>query len=141
MRARFSYIMIIAVGLLFATSFTAFAADQKEKKEKKQKKEKVEYIVLEFTDGRSPSVVKFPKAPADVYLELKNGKLNLMDRFAEDFEVSNQAARRLTKEFDRKIGFVYVQKSGKEANMSEELYQQLVEKNEKDNEYLRKIAY
>ena len=141
MRARFSYIMIIAVGLLFATSFTAFAADQKEKKEKKQKKEKVEYIVLQFTDGRSPSVVKFPKAPSDVYLELKNGKLNLMDRFAEDFEVSNQAAHRLTKEFDRKIGFVYVQKSGKEANMSEELYQQLVEENEKHNEYLRKIAY
>ena len=138
MRARFSYIMFIAVGLLFATSFTAFAADQKAKKEKKQKQE---MIVLHFTDGRSPSVVKFPKAPADVYLELKNGKLNLMDRFAEDFEVSNQAARRLTKEFDRKIGFVYVQKSGKEANMSEELYQQLVEENEKHNEYLRKIAY
>ena len=138
MRARFSYIMIIAVGLLFATSFTVFAADQKAKKEKKQKQE---MIVLHFTDGRSPSVVKFPKAPADVYLELKNGKLNLMDRFAEDFEVSNQAYSRLTKEFDRKIGFVYVQKSGKEANMSEELYQQLVEKNEKDNEYLRKVVF
>ena len=138
MRARFNYIMLIAVSLLFATSITAFAADQKAKKEKKQKQE---MIVLHFTDGRSPSVVKFPKAPADVYLELKNGKLNLTDRFAEDFEVSNQAARRLTKEFDRKIGFVYVQKSGKEANMSEELYQQLVEYNEKQNEYLRKVAF
>ena len=141
MRARFNYIMLMAVCMLFATSFTAFAADQKEKKEKKQKKEKQEYIVLEFTDGRSPSVVKFPKAPDDVYLELKNGKLNLTDRFAEDFEVSNQASRRLTKEFDRKKGFVYIQKSGKEANMSEELYQQLVEYNEKHNEYLRKVVF
>lgn len=138
MRVKFNYIMLVAVGLIFATSFTAFAADQKAKKEKKQKQE---MIVLHFTDGRSPSVVKFPKAPADVYLELKNGKLNLMDRFAEDFEVSNQAARRLTKVFDKKIGFVYVQKSGKEANMSEELYQQLVEYNEKQNEYLRKVAF
>ena len=138
MRARFSYIMIIAVGLLFATSFTAFAADQKAKKEKKQKQE---MIVLHFTDGDSPSTVKFPVAPADVYLELKSGKLNLMNRFGEDFEVSNQAARRLTKVFDKKIGFVYVQKSGKEANMSEELYQQLVEYNEKQNENLRKIVF
>ena len=134
-------ILALVVLVVTSTAFTAFAADQKEKKEKKQKKEKQEMIVLHFTDGRSPSVVKFPKAPADVYLELKNGKLNLSDRFAEDFEVSNQASHRLTKEFDRKKGFVYIQKSGKEANMSEELYQQLVEENEKHNEYLRKIAY
>ena len=138
MRARFSYIMLMAVSMLFATSFTAFAADQKAKKEKKQKQE---MIVLHFTDGDSPSTVKFPVAPADVYLELKSGKLNLMNRFGEDFEVSNQAARRLTKVFDKKIGFVYVQKSGKEANMSEELYQQLVEYNEKQNENLRKIVF
>lgn len=138
MRVKFNYIMLVAVGLIFATSITAFAADQKAKKEKKPKQE---MIVLHFSDGNSPSIVKFPVAPADVYLELKSGKLNLRNRFGEDFEVSNQAARRLTKVFDKKIGFVYVQKSGKEANMSEELYQQLVEENEKHNEYLRKITY
>lgn len=138
MKAKFKYITLVAVGLLFATSFTAFAADQKAKKEKKPKQE---MIVLHFTDGNSPSIVKFPVAPADVYLELKSGKLNLMNRFGEDFEVSNQAYRRLTKVFDKKIGFVYVQKSGKEANMSEELYQQLVEFNEKQNEYLRNVVF
>ena len=138
MKAKFKYITLVAVGLLFATSFTAFAADQKAKKEKKPKQE---MIVLHFSDGNSPSTVKFPVAPADVYLELKSGKLNLKNRFGEDFEVSHQAYRRLTKEFDKKIGFVYVQKSGKEANMSEELYQQLVEYNEKHNEYLRNVVF
>ena len=123
MRARFSYIMLIAVGLLFATSFTAFAADQKEKKAKKPKKERVQYI---GTTG-------VPKAAPDVFLSLNGGIFTLDDNTSPSYAVCIQAYDRLPKKFDGKIGWVVTVKSGAEINMDEELFQCLLKDVEKSN--------
>lgn len=120
MRARFSYIMIIAVGLLFATSFTAFAADQKAKKSKKQK---VEYI---GTTG-------VPKADPNEFLSLNGGIFTLNDKSSPSYAVCTQAYDRLPKKFDGKIGWVVTVKSGAEINMDEELFQCLLKDVEKSN--------
>ena len=57
------------------------------------------------------------------------------------FEVSVQAMHRITKVFDKKIGYVIVEKSGKEANMSEELYQAVKKQVDRSNNYLRNLKY
>ena len=48
---------------------------------------------------------------------------------------------RITKAFDKKVGTVIVEKSGKEANMSEELFQEVKKQIDRQNEYLRKMMY
>ena len=93
MRAKFNAIMLIAVGLLFATTFTALAADQKEKKAKKPKKERVQYI---GTTG-------VPKADPDVFLSLNGGIFTLNDKSSPSYAVCTQAYDRLPKKFDGKI--------------------------------------
>ena len=128
MRVKFNYIMLVAVGLLFATSFTAFAADQKEKKAKKPKKQRVEYI---GTTG-------VPKADPDVFLSLNGGIFTLNDNTSPSYAVSWQAYDRLPRKFDGKKGYVITVKSGAEVNMSEELYQHLVKYFERSNEYLKR---
>ena len=126
MRARFSYIMIVAVGLLFATSFTAFAADQKAKKPKKQR---VQYI----------GSTGVPKADPDVFLSLNGGIFTLDDNTSPSYAVSWQAYDRLPRKFDGKKGYVITVKSGAEVNMSEELYQHLVKYFERSNKYLKRF--
>lgn len=123
MRAKFNAIMLIAVGLLFATTFTALAADQKEKKAKKPKKERVQYI---GTTG-------VPKADPDVFLSLNGGIFTLNDKTSPSYAVCTQAYDRLPKKFDGKIGWVVTVKSGAEINMDEELFQYLLKDVEKSN--------
>ncbi len=126
MRVKFNYIMLIAVSLLFATSFTAFAADQKAKKSKKQK---VEYI---GTTG-------VPKADPNEFLSLNGGIFTLNDKTSPSYAVCTQAYDRLPRKFDGKKGYVITVKSGAEVNMSEELYQHLVKYFERSNEYLKRF--
>ena len=128
MRAKFNAIMLIAVGLLFATTFTALAADQKEKKAKKPKKERVQYI---GTTG-------VPKADPDVFLSLNGGIFTLTDKTSPSYAVCTQADDRLPKKFDGKIGWVVTAKSGAEINMSEELFQCLLKEVEKNNNALKR---
>ena len=128
MRAKFNAIMLIAVGLLFATTFTALAADQKAKKDKKSKKEKVEYI----------GITGVPKADPDVFLSLNGGIFTLTDKTSPSYAVCTQAYDRLPRKFDGKKGYVITVKSGAEVNMSEELYQHLVKYFERSNEYLKR---
>ena len=125
MRVKFNYIMLIAVSLLFATSFTAFAADQKAKKSKKQK---VEYI---GTTG-------VPKADPNEFLSLNGGIFTLNDKTSPSYAVCTQAYDRLPRKFDGKKGYVITVKSGAEVNMSEELYQHLVKYFERSNKYLKR---
>ena len=131
MRTKFNAILLIAVGLLFATTFTALAADQKAKKDKKSKKEKVEYI---GTTG-------VPKADPDVFLSLNGGIFTLTDKTSPSYVVSWQADDRLPKKFDGKIGWVVTVKSGAEINMDEELFQCLLKEVEKDNNALKRYNY
>lgn len=93
MKAKFKYITLVAVGLLFATSFTAFAADQKEKKAKKPKKERVQYI---GTTG-------VPKADPDVFLSLNGGIFTLNDKTSPSYAVCTQAYDRLPKNLTVKL--------------------------------------
>ena len=131
MRAKFNAILLIAVGLLFATTFTALAADQKEKKAKKPKKERVQYI---GTTG-------VPKADPDVFLSLNGGIFTLTDKTSPSYAVCIQAYDRLPKKFDGKIGWVVTVKSGAEINMDEELFQCLLKEVEKDNNALKRYNY
>ena len=131
MRTKFNAILLIAVGLLFATTFTALAADQKEKKAKKPKKERVQYI---GTTG-------VPKADPDVFLSLNGGIFTLTDKTSPSYAVSWQADDRLPKKFDGKIGWVVTVKSGAEINMDEELFQCLLKEVEKDNNALKRYNY
>ena len=128
MRAKFNAILLIAVGLLFATTFTALAADQKEKKAKKPKKERVQYI---GTTG-------VPKADPDVFLSLNGGIFTLTDKTSPSYAVCIQADDRLPKKFDGKIGWVVTVKSGAEINMDEELFQCLLKEVEKNNNALKR---
>ena len=125
MKAKFNTIMLVAVGLIFATSFTAFAADQKAKKPKKQR---VQYI---GTTG-------VPKADPNEFLSLNGGIFTLNDKTSPSYAVCTQAYDRLPKKFDGKKGYVITVKSGAEVNMSEELYQHLVKYFERSNEYLKR---
>ena len=129
MRAKFNAIMLIAVGLLFATTFTALAADQKAKKDKKSKKEKVEYI---GTTG-------VPKADPNVFLSLDGGIFTLNDKTSPSYAISWQALDRAPMKFDAKTGYVVTVKSGKEANMSEELFQHILKHYERSNEFLKRF--
>lgn len=126
MKAKFNTIMLVAVGLIFATSFTAFAADQKAKKPKKQR---VQYI---GTTG-------VPKADPNEFLSLNGGIFTLNDKTSPSYAVCTQAYDRLPKKFDGKKGYVITVKSGAEVNMSEELYQHLVKYFERSNEYLKRF--
>lgn len=128
MKAKFKYITLVAVGLLFATSFTAFAADQKEKKAKKPKKERVQYI---GTTG-------VPKADPDVFLSLNGGIYTNHDKTNPSYAVCVQAYDRLPKKFDGKIGWVVTVKSGAEINMDEELFQCLLKDVEKSNDAIKR---
>ena len=79
MRAKFNYIILITVALLFATPFTAFAADKKA-----QKKNKNEIV------GITPSgeVWKVEVSDKDEYLELsKGGVFTLHDTNNPDLAV------------------------------------------------------
>lgn len=128
MKAKFNTIMLVAVGLIFATSFTAFAADQKAKKPKKQR---VQYI---GTTG-------VPKADPNEFLSLNGGIFTLNDKSSPSYAVCTQAYDRLPKKFDGKIGWVVTVKSGAEINMSEELFQCLLKEVEKDNNALKRYNY
>ena len=83
-------------------------------------------------------------AKNEPYLELKSGKLNMHDRYGVDFIVSRDAYDRLAFKVDCATGRrIILVKSGKEANMSEELYRQLIEwvdQNNKALDYYRGLA-
>ena len=127
MRVKFNYILLMATGLLFATSFTAFAANQNTKK--KNNKE---------IAGITPSgeVWKVEKADKNTYLEMSEGGVfTLHDTNNPDFEVCQQAHNRLMR-WSEKKGWYLAKDSAKAANMSEELYENIKKQLEKNIDYL-----
>lgn len=128
MRVKFNFSMLIAVSLLLVSLLSGCAATSKSEVEEKKVGE-----VIGMTGVIRPS--------KDVYLELHGNNLVHNDKTNRDYAITVQAQDRVTLKFDKKVGFIVLEKTAKEANMSEELYQQLVEENEKHNEYLRKITY
>ena len=121
----------LAVFAFSAIYFSGCAATSKVDKKKDE-------VITVTYNGE---IIKIKKAPKDVYLTLDGGKFNMSDPSYPTFEVSVQAMHRITKVFDKKIGYVIVEKSGKEANMSEELYQAVKKQVDRSNNYLRNLKY
>lgn len=96
--------------------------------------------IASVTITESGETITVYKADKDVFLKLKGGEFNLHDPYSKTYEVSNQAYARVTKTFDKKIGYVIAEKSGKEVNMSEELFQAIVKYVERNNEKLRNFT-
>ncbi len=130
MRAKFNYIILITVALLFATPFTAFAADKKAKKKNKNE------IV-----GITPSgeVWKVEVSDKDEYLELsKGGVFTLHDTNNPDLAVCWQAYNRLLRWSEEK-GWYLTKDSAKAANMSEELYEIIKKQMQKNIDYIEHV--
>ena len=123
--------VLLAVLIFPAMFFSGCAATSKVDKKKDE-------VITVTYNGE---IIKIKKAPKDVYLTLDGGKFNMSDPSYPTFEVSVQAMHRITKVFDKKIGYVIVEKSGKEANMSEELYQAVKKQVDRSNNYLRNLKY
>lgn len=129
MKTKFNYIMLIAVGLLFATAFTALAADKKAKK-----KNNIE--IAGITPSGEVWKKEVDKADKDAYLEMSEGGVfTLHDTNNPDLEVCLQARDRLLR-WSKKRGWYLTKKSAKEANMSEELYENIRKQMEKNIDYI-----
>ena len=128
---RYSILMLMAVGLLSICSLSSCEATSKATQENE--------IACVTVTERGETITVY-KADKDVFLTLKGGDFNLHDPYSKTYEVSNQAYARVTKTFDKKIGYVIAEKSGKEVNMSEELFQAIVKYVERNNEKLRNFT-
>ena len=128
---RYSILMLMAVGLLSICSLSSCAATSKATQENE--------IACVTVTERGETITVY-KADKDVFLTLKGGEFNLHDPYSKTYEVSNQAYARVTKTFDKKIGYVIAEKSGKEVNMSEELFQAIVKYVERNNEKLKNFT-
>lgn len=128
---RYSILMLMAVGLLSICSLSSCAATSNATQENE--------IACVTVTERGETITVY-KADKDVFLTLKGGEFNLHDPYSKTYEVSNQAYARVTKTFDKKIGYVIAEKSGKEVNMSEELFQAIVKYVERNNEKLRNFT-
>lgn len=96
--------------------------------------------IASVTITQSGETITVYKADKDVFLTLNGGEFNLNDPSSKTFEVSNQAWARITRTFDKKLGYVIAEKSGKEVNMSEELFQAIVKYNELNNNKLKNFT-
>ena len=110
MRVKFNFSMLIAVSLLLVSLLSGCAATSKAKVEEKKVGE-----VIGMTGVIRPS--------KDVYLELHGNNLVHNDKTNRDYAITVQAKDRVTLKFDNKIGFIVLEKTAKEANMSERLFE------------------
>lgn len=73
----------------------------------------------------------------DVYLELYGNNLVHGDREHRDYAITVQAKDRVTLKFDKKIGFIVLEKTAKEANMSERLFELVKQYYDRANEAMK----
>ena len=74
----------------------------------------------------------------DVYLELYGNNLVHGDREHRDYAITVQAKDRVTLKFDKKIGFIVLEKTAKEANMSERLFELVKQYYDRSNEAMKR---
>lgn len=117
--------------ILVALLFSSCAATSKSAKDDN---------IASVTITQSGETITVYKADKDVFLTLNGGEFNLHDPYSKTFEVSNQAWARITRTFDKKLGYVIAEKSGKEVNMSEELFLAIVKYNELNNNKLKNFT-
>ena len=124
MRVKFNFSMLIAVSLLLVSLLSGCAATSKAKVEEKKVGE-----VIGTTGVIRPS--------KDVYLELYGNNLVHGDREHRDYAITVQAKDRVTLKFDKKIGFIVLEKTAKEANMSERLFELVKQYYDRSNEAMK----
>ena len=73
----------------------------------------------------------------DVYLELYGNNLVHGDREHRDYAITVQAKDRVTLKFDKKVGFIVLEKTAKEANMSERLFELVKQYYDRANEAMK----
>lgn len=73
----------------------------------------------------------------DVYLELYGNNLVHGDREHRDYAITVQAKDRVTIKFDKKVGFIVLEKTAKEANMSERLFELVKQYYDRANEAMK----
>ena len=124
MRVKFNFSMLIAVSLLLVSLLSGCAATSKvEVKEKKVGE------VIGMTGVIRPS--------KDVYLELHGNNLVHNDKTNRDYAITVQAEDRVTLKFDKKVGFIVLEKTAKEANMSERLFELVKQYYDRANEAMK----
>lgn len=124
MRVKFNFSMLIAVSLLLVSLLSGCAATSKSEVEEKKVGE-----VIGMTGVIRPS--------KDVYLELHGNNLVHNDKTNRDYAITVQAEDRVTLKFDKKIGFIVLEKTAKEANMSERLFELVKQYYDKSNEAMK----
>ena len=73
----------------------------------------------------------------DVYLQLYGNNLVHGDREHRDYAITVQAKDRVTIKFDKKVGFIVLEKTAKEANMSERLFELVKQYYDRANEAMK----
>ena len=124
MRVKFNFSMLIAVSLLLVSLLSGCAATSKSEVEEKKVGE-----VIGMTGVIRPS--------KDVYLELHGNNLVHNDKTNRDYAITVQAQDRVTLKFDKKIGFIVLEKTAKEANMSERLFELVKQYYDRANEAMK----
>lgn len=124
MRVKFNFSMLIAVSLLLVSLLSGCAATSKVEVEEKKVGEKI------GTTG----VIRPSK---DVYLELQGNNLVHNDKLHSDYAITVQAKDRVTVKFDKKVGFIVLEKTAKEANMSERLFELVKQYYDRANEAMK----
>lgn len=114
----------LAVGLCIATLLVGCVVTSKSEVEEKKVGEKI------GTTG----VIRPSK---DVYLELHGNNLVHGDREHRDYAITVQAKDRVTLKFDKKLGFIVLEKTAKEANMSERLFELVKQYYDRSNEAMK----
>ena len=114
----------LAVGLCTATLLVGCVVTSKSEVEEKKVGE-----VIGTTGVIRPS--------KDVYLELYGNNLVHGDREHRDYAITVQAKDRVTLKFDKKLGFIVLEKTAKEANMSERLFELVKQYYDKSNEAMK----
>ena len=117
--------MLIAVSLLLVSLLSGCAATSKSEVEEKKVGE-----VIGMTGVIRPS--------KDVYLELHGNNLVHNDKTNRDYAITVQAQDRVTIKFDKKIGFIVLEKTAKEANMSERLFELVKQYYDRANEAMKR---
>lgn len=113
------------VGLFASVILSGCAATSKSEVEEKKVGE-----VIGMTGVIRPS--------KDVYLELHGNNLVHNDKTNRDYAITVQAQDRVTLKFDKKIGFIVLEKTAKEANMSERLFELVKQYYDRSNEAMKR---
>lgn len=113
----------LAVGLCTATLLVGCAATSK---------------VEEKKVGEKIGTTGVIRPSKDVYLELYGNNLVHGDREHRDYAITVQAKDRVTIKFDKKIGFVILEKTAEEANMSERLFELIKQYYDRANEAMKR---